>query len=86
MNSKLYPTDKVSEVAKMLAEAPTLPLKFIPYSDTIAKLSKHIKDMHFLKNYDARQIAKMINEQGIKITLKEVKSILEVKEKQHKKV
>lgn len=78
---KLYPTEKVSELAKTLAESPALPLKFISHSETIVKLSKHIKDMHFIKNYDARQIAKMINEKGIKITLKEVKNILQTKEK-----
>nr|ADF29408.1 P21 [Xylella fastidiosa]ADF29441.1 P21 [Xylella fastidiosa]ADF29471.1 P21 [Xylella fastidiosa]ADF29501.1 P21 [Xylella fastidiosa] len=37
--------------------------------------------MHFLKNYDARQITKMISENGVKITLKEVKNILQNKEK-----
>ncbi|RWA37083.1 hypothetical protein [Xylella fastidiosa] len=78
---KLYPTEKVSELAKTLAEAPVLPLKFIPHSETIAKLSKHIRDMHFLKNYDARQITKMISDNGVKITLKEVKNILQNKEK-----
>ncbi|KXB17359.1 hypothetical protein ADT30_00015 (plasmid) [Xylella fastidiosa] len=78
---KIYPTEKVSELAKKLAESPALPLQFISHSETIAKLSKHIRDMHFIKNYDARQITKMISENGIKITLKEIKSILQNKEK-----
>nr|WP_238842261.1 hypothetical protein [Xylella fastidiosa] len=78
---KLYSTEKVSGVVKELAEAPALPLKFISHSETIAKLSKHIKDMHYIKNYDARDIAKMISEKGIKIKLKEIKCILQTKEK-----
>ncbi|WP_082355524.1 hypothetical protein [Xylella fastidiosa] len=78
---KLYSTEKVSKALKELAEAPALPLKFISHSETIAKLSKHIRDMHYIKNYDARDIAKMISEKGIKIKLKEVKCILQTKEK-----
>ncbi|WP_230873211.1 hypothetical protein [Xylella fastidiosa] len=78
---KLYSTEKVSGVVKELAEAPALPLKFISHSETIEKLSKHIKDMHYIKNYDARDIAKIISEKGIKIKLKEVKCILQTKEK-----
>jgi len=75
---KQYPAEKVAEIAKTLAEVPTLPPKFIPHSDTLAELSKHIKDMHFRKNYDARQIAQILKENGIKTTIKEVRNVLQV--------
>jgi hypothetical protein len=78
---KLYPADKVAEVAKTLAEAPALPPKFIPHSDTLAELSKHIKDMHFRKNYDVRQITQLLKENGIKTTIKEVRNMLQVSSK-----
>ena len=78
MKPKLYPADKVAEVAKTLAEAPALPPKFIPHSDTLAELSKHIKDMHFRKNYDVRQITQLLKENGIKTTIKEVRNMLQV--------
>lgn len=78
MKPKLYPADKVASVAKTLAESPTLPPKFIPHSDTLAELSKHIKDMHFKKNYDVGQIVKILKENGIKTTMKEVKVLLEI--------
>lgn len=78
MKPKLYPAEKVAEVAKTLAEAPALPPKFIPHSDTLAELSKHIKDMHFRKNYDARQIAHFLKENGIRTTIKEVRNLLQV--------
>jgi hypothetical protein len=74
---KNYPTEKVAAVAKTLAEAPALPPRFIPHADTIAELSKHIKELHFRKNYDARQIVKLLKENGIKTTLKEVRSLIE---------
>ena len=81
MKPKLYPADKVAEVAKTLAEAPALPPKFIPHSDTLAELSKHIKDMHFRKNYDVRQITQLLKENGIKTTIKEVQNMLQVASK-----
>ena len=81
MKPKLYPADKVAEVAKTLAEASALPPKFIPHSDTLAELSKHIKDMHFRKNYDVRQITQLLKENGIKTTIKEVRNMLQVASK-----
>lgn len=74
---KLYPAEKVADIAKTLADVPALPPKFIPHSDTLAELSRHIKDMHFRKNYDARQIAQILKEHGIRTTIKEVRSILQ---------
>lgn len=85
MKPKLYPADKVAEVAKTLAETPALPPKFIPHSETLAELSKHIKDMHFRKNYDARQIAQFLKENGIKTTIKEVKNMLQFPSKRAQK-
>lgn len=85
MKPKLYPADKVAEVAKTLAEAPALPPKFIPHSDTLAELSKHIKDMHFRKNYDVRQITQLLKENGIKTTIKEVRNMLHVASKRASK-
>ena len=82
---KLYPADKVAEVAKTLAEAPALPPKFIPHTDTLAELSKHIKDMHFRKNYDVRQITKLLKENGIKTTIKEVRNLLQIETKKSQK-
>ena len=76
MKPKIYPAEKVVKAAKVLADAPTLPPRFIPHSDTIAELSKHIKELHFKKNYDARQITQMLKENGIKTTLKEVRSVI----------
>lgn len=78
MKPKLYPAEKVAEIAKTLADAPPLPPKFIPHSDTLAELAKHIKDMHFRKNYDARQIAQILKENGIRTTIKEVRNVLQV--------
>ena len=81
MKPKLYPAEKVAEIAKTLADAPPLPPKFIPHSDTLAELAKHIKDMHFRKNYDARQIAQILKENGIRTTIKEVRNMLQVSSK-----
>ena len=81
MKPKLYPAEKVAEIAKTLADAPPLPPKFIPHSDTLAELAKHIKDMHFRKNYDARQIAQILKENGIRTTIKEVRNMLQVASK-----
>ena len=85
MKPKQYPAEKVAEIAKTLAEVPTLPPKFIPHSDTLAELSKHIKDMHFRKNYDARQIAQILKENGIRTTIKEVRNVLQVRGKRSTK-
>ena len=81
MKPKLYPAEKVAEIAKTLAEVPALPPKFIPHSDTLAELYKHIKDMHFRKNYDVRQITQLLKENGIKTTIKEVRNMLQVASK-----
>lgn len=76
MKAKTYPTEKVAEVAKALADAPTLPPKFIPHMDALSQLKKHIKELHQKKNYDAREITKFLKESGIKTTLKEVRLLL----------
>ena len=81
MKPKPHPAHKVTELATTLAEAPALPPKFIPHSDTLAELSKHIKDMHFRKNYDVRQITQLLKENGIKTTIKEVRNMLQVASK-----
>ena len=77
MKPKTYPAGKVAEVAKILADAPVLPPRFIPHSKTLAELTIHIKNLHFKKNYDVRQIAKLLKENGIKITIKEVRFLIE---------
>lgn len=77
MKPKTYPAEKVAEVAKTLADAPALPPRYIPHSETLAVLTKHIKDLHFKKNYDARQITQLLKENGIKTTIKEVRFLIE---------
>lgn len=77
MKAKTYPTEKVTEIAKKLAQAPALPPREIDHESTLEKLGKEIADLHFKKNYDERTITKMLKENGIKTTLKEVKNLLE---------
>lgn len=76
MKPKTYPAEKVAEVAKVLADAPALAPRYIPHSDTLAELKKHIKDLHYKKNYDARQIAQLLKQNGIKTTIKEVRILI----------
>lgn len=77
MKTKTYAAEKVEQVAQALADAPALAPKFITHDDTINELSKHIKELHFKKNYDARQIVQLLKQNGIKTTLKEVRELLE---------
>lgn len=73
---KIYATEKVAKAVKALVEAPALPPRFLPHDQTISELAKHIRDLHFKKNYEARQIVSLLRENGIKTTLKEVKNLL----------
>jgi len=79
MKLKTYPIEKVAQVAKKLDEAPALPPRFIPHSDTLTELSKHIKELHFKKNYDEHEIVELLKVNGIKSNLKEVRIILDKK-------
>jgi hypothetical protein len=76
VKAKIYPAEKVAEVAKALAEAPALPPKFLPHEEVISQLKKQIKELHQKKNYDAREITRILKEKGIRTTLKEVRSLL----------
>ena len=74
---KKYPFEQVEKLAKTLAEAPALTPRFIQHEDTLEELSKQIRDLHFKKNYEAKQIALLLKENGIKTTIKEIKNLLE---------
>jgi len=76
VKAKIYPTEKVSEVAKALSEAPVLPPKYVAHEEAISLLKKHIKELHEKKHYDARDIVKILKENGIRTTLKEVRDLL----------
>lgn len=79
MRTKQYATEKVAEVAKRLSEAPMQPPKYLDHARAMEELEKTISELFFKKNYDERQITKMLKESGIKTTLKEVKSIVKSK-------
>lgn len=79
MRAKVYATEKVAEVAKKLAEAPAQAPRFLDHEHTLEELSKHIIELHFKKNYEERQIVKMLKENGIKTTLKEVRQLIKTK-------
>lgn len=76
MKTKAYPVEKISEVAKILQQAPALPPKFKTHDEALSELSKHVKDLHENKNYDVRQIVQLLKQNGIKTTLKEVRTLI----------
>lgn len=79
MRAKVYATEKVTEIAKKLADAPAQAPRFLDHEHTLEELSKHIVELYFKKNYDERQIVKMLKENGIRTTLKEVKNLIQKK-------
>lgn len=79
MKIKQYATEKIAEVAKLLADAPAQPPRFLDHDHTLEELSKHIVELYFKKNYDERQITKILKENGIRTTLKEVKNLIQNK-------
>lgn len=76
MKPKTYPVEKIEQVAKALAEAPALPPKYKEHKETLAELKEKIKELHKEKNYDVRQITQLLKQNGIKTTLKEVRSLI----------
>ncbi len=76
MKPKIYSVEKVNEVAKVLADAPTLAPKFKTHEEVLTELSKQVKEL-LKRNYDVRQITELLKENGIKTTLKEVKNLIE---------
>ena len=76
MKSKTYLIEKVAEVVKVLGNAPALPPRFIAHSEVLLELKKHISELHFEKNYDARNITRILKENGIKTTMKEVRTLI----------
>ena len=76
MKPKIYRTDKVAEVIKAIDEAPALAPRFIRHDVALTELSKHIKDLHVKKHYDAHQITKLLKDNGIKTTLREVRALV----------
>jgi hypothetical protein len=73
---KIYATKTVAKVAKVLADAPVLPPQFISHEDTINELTERIQELHYVKNYDARQVVQLLKQNGIRTTLREVRSLL----------
>jgi hypothetical protein len=76
MKQKTYSVDKIDDVVKALSIAPPLPPLYVTQDAALKKLSKQIKDLHFKKNYDAHQIVKIIKENGLQITIKQVQDVL----------
>lgn len=77
MRPKTYPVDKVTEVAKTLEGLPARPPKKIGHEEALTQLSKLIHELHDTKNYDAREIVQVLKQNGLKVTLKEVKNLLQ---------
>lgn len=75
MSNPLYPTDKIKRVVAKLSDVkPIEPVK-LSQEKAIEYMEPLIGDL-IRKNYNANQIAAMIRENGVKVTVKEIKAAI----------
>ena len=77
MIPKTYPIEKVETVAKAIESAPILPQKSLTQEQILKKLAKQIKALQVTKNYAPNEIVALLKESGVKVTVREIKNLLE---------
>ena len=77
IHSKNYSIEKVETVVSEIQSAPSLPAKILNQEQVLKKLTKEIRVLHTKKNYSASNIVALLKEKGIKVTVREVKNILD---------
>lgn len=76
MRAKIYETDKVAELERKLAKSPTKPPRHVEHSEALLKLKPHILTLINEKNYDVKEVTKMLKEEGIKTSVREIKNLI----------
>lgn len=79
---KQIPIEKLAETAEILKQVPAKELRTVTTEQALKKLKTQIRNLHFRKNYDLKEIVFLLKENGIKATLASVKKLLSDKEKQ----
>jgi cupin superfamily acireductone dioxygenase involved in methionine salvage len=78
MQPKTYRIEKIENVAKAMASAPPLPKKTVTQEQVLKNLSAEIKKLHFEKNYEPNDIVELMKNNGIKVSVKEIKNIINI--------
>ena len=81
MRAKIYDTDKVTELEKKLSKSPAKPPKFVEHDDALLRLKPHILTLLNEKNYDLREVTKLLKEEGIRTSVREIKKLVETETK-----
>lgn len=77
-----YSAKKIDQASKALeSAAPQERHSKIYHDDAMETLTKQIKMLYIERNYDARQISKLLRKEGILSTINEINKILGIQEK-----
>lgn len=76
MRAKIYETDKVAEIEKKLAKSPTKPPRHVAHAEALEKLKPHILTLINEKNYDVKEVTKILKEEGIRTSVREIKTLI----------
>jgi hypothetical protein len=71
-----FPVEKIDELVQTLTAAPELPARFVTKEAALAKLAGPIREMYDKKNYEPRQIVGLLKENGVQVTIKDVREIV----------
>lgn len=78
MRAKQYTVEKVEALAEALVKAPELPQKTFTTEEILKRYEKEIQTLHKVKHYGPAEIAQLLKEQGVHVSIRELKRVLNV--------
>lgn len=76
MRYKIYPVEKIADVAKVLASIPATTPTRLSKDEALKELGTQIRELHFNKHYETNQILDILKEHGVKANLKDIRDII----------
>lgn len=76
MRPKNYDTEKIAEIEKKLSRTTAKPPRKMAHEEAIKRLKPHILTLINEKNFDIREVAKLLKEEGIRTSIRELKELL----------
>jgi hypothetical protein len=73
---KIYPAEVIKTLGEHIENAPAREPSYFTHEEALQKLKGQIRDLYLKKNYEPREVAKLLKDGGMKITLREVTELL----------